>query len=222
MSRSFLTGSGADHFAVTDNDILFDTLDAFLLRLGVGVVRVVVVVVAAVDRVENFVSCAVETVTEAVVVAVFVVISHITLVLATGCVDSSLGYANLFVEGDGFTVGVGLLRRVLARVGRVAFPLTGLSVVLFGVGSSALTEVSLSCVDAGVEVVLSLAFVSAVLYVDLGVRVTLEGLTVADEVRSLALGRVTLVPSKVHAPKEGGSSVEVRMAGEALLLRTTH
>jgi hypothetical protein len=222
LSRSFLTGSGAGNFAVTDNDILFDTLDAFLLRLGVGVVRVVVVVVAAVDGVENFVRCAVETVTEAVVVAVFVVISHVTLVLATGCVDSSLGYANLFVEGDGFTVGVGLLRRVLARVGRVAFPLTGLSVVLFGVGSSALTEVSLSCVDAGVEVVLSLAFVSAVLYVDLGVRVTLEGLTVADEVRSLALGRVTLVPSKVHAPKEGGSSVEVRMVGEALLLRTTH
>jgi hypothetical protein len=175
LSRGLLTGSGADNFAVTDNDILFDTLNAFLLRLGVGVV---VVVVAAVDRVENFVRCAVETVTEAVVVAVFVVISHITLVLATGCVDSSLGYANLFVEGDGFTVGVGLLRRVLARVGRVAFPLTGLSVVLFGVGSSALTEVSLGCVDAGVEVVLGLAFVSAVLYVDLGFRVTLEGLTV--------------------------------------------
>jgi hypothetical protein len=164
----------------------------------------------------------VETVTEAVVVAVFVVISHITLVLATGCVDSSLAYANLFVEGDGFTVGVGLLSGVLARVGGVAFPLTGLSVVLFGVGSSALTEVSLGCVDAGVEVVLSLAVVSAILYVDLSFRVTLERLTVADEVRSLALGRVTLVPGKVHAPKEGGSSVEVRMAGEALLLRTTH
>jgi hypothetical protein len=221
LGRGFLTGSGAGHFAVTDNDILFDTLDAFLLRLGVGVVRVVVVV-AAVDGVENFVRCAVETVTEAVVVAVFVVISHITLVLATGCVDSSLAYANLFVEGDGFTVGVGLLSGVLARVGRVAFPLTGLSVVLFGVGSSALTEVSLGCVDAGVEVVLGLAVVSAVLYVDLSFRVTLEGLTVADEVRSLALGRVTLVPGKVHAPKEGGSSVEVRMAGEALLLRTTH
>ena len=221
LGRGFLTRSGAGHFAVTNNDILFDTLNAFLLRLGVGVVRVVVVV-AAVDGVENFVRCAVETVTEAVVVAVFVVISHITLMLATGCVDSSLAYANLFVEGDGFTVGVGLLSGVLARVGGVAFPLTGLSVVLFGVGSSALTEVSLSCVDAGVEVVLSLAVVSAVLYVDLSFRVTLERLTVADEVRSLALGRVTLVPGKVHAPKEGGSSVEVRMAGEALLLRTTH
>lgn len=205
-----LTGGGGS-FAVTDNDILFDALDAFLLGLGVGVV--VVVVVGAVDGVENFVRCAVETVAEAVVVAVFVVISHITLVLATGCVDSSLCHANLFVEGDGFTVGVGLLSGVLARVGRVAFPLTGLSVVLLGIGSSALTEVSLGCVDAGVEVltVLVLAVVSAVLYVDLGFRVTLVGLTVADEVRSLALSRVTLVPGKVHPPNEGGSNDEVRM-----------
>ena len=205
-----LTGGGGS-FAVTDNDILFDALDAFLLGLGVGVG--VVVVVGAVDGVENFVRCAVETVTEAVVVAVFVVISHITLVLTTGCVDSSLCHANLFVEGDGFTIGVGLLSGVLARVGRVAFPLTGLSVVLLGVGSSALTEVSLGCVDAGVEVltVLVLAVVSAVLYVDLGFRVTLVGLTVADEVRSLALSRVTLVPGKVHPPNEGGSSNEVRM-----------
>lgn len=205
-----LTGSRGGHFAVTDNDVLFDTLDAFLLGLGVVVV---VVVVGAVDRVENFVRCAVETVTEAVVVAVFVVISHVTLVLTTGCVDSSLCHANLFVEGDGFTIGVGLLSGVLARVGRVAFPLTGLSVVLFGVGSSAFAEVSLGCVDAGVEVltVLVLAVVSAVLYVDLGFRVTLVGFTVADEVRSLALSRVTLVPGKVHPPNEGGSSDEVRM-----------
>ena len=204
-----LTGSRGGHFAVTDNDVLFNTLDAFLLGLGV----VVVVVVGAVDGVENFVRCAVETVTEAVVVAVFVVISHVTLVLTTGCVDSSLCHANLFVEGDGFTIGVGLLSGVLARVGRVAFPLTGLSVVLFGVGSSAFAEVSLGCVDAGVEVltVLVLAVVSAVLYVDLGFRVTLVGFTVADEVRSLALSRVTLVPGKVHPPNEGGSSDEVRM-----------
>ena len=159
--------------------------------------------VAAVNGVENFVCCAVETVTEAVVMAVFVVISHVTLVRTTGCVDSSLAYANLFVEGDGFTVGVGGLSWVLARVGRVAFPLTGLSVVLLGVGSSALTEVCLGCVKAGVEV-LGLAVVSAVLYVNLGLRVTLVRLTVADEVKSLALGRVTLVPGKVHAPKEGG------------------
>ena len=106
-----------------------------------------------------------------------------------------------------------MLSGVLARVGRVAFPLTGLSVVLLGVGSSALTEVSLGCVDAGVEVltVLVLAVVSAVLYVDLGFRVTLVGLTVADEVRSLALSRVTLVQGKVHPPNEGGSNDEVRM-----------
>jgi hypothetical protein len=113
------------------------------------------------------------------------------------------------------------LSRVLARVGRARFPLTGLSVVFFGVGSSAVTEVSLSCVEAGVEG-LGFAVVRAVLYVDLSFRVALVRLTVAGEVRSLALSRVTLIPSKVHPSNEGGSSVEVRMGGEALLLRTTH
>jgi hypothetical protein len=210
-----LTGSGGGYFAVTDDDILFDAFSAVLLFV------VVVVVVAAVDRVENFVRCAVETVTEGVVVAVFVVISHVTLVLLTGCVDSSLAHANLFVEGDGFTVGEAWLGRVLARVGGVGFPLASLSVVFFRVGSSAVTEVSLSCVKAGVEV-LGFAVVRSVLYVDLSFRVTLVRLTVADEVRSLALSRGPLVPSKVHPPNEGGSSVEVRMEGEALLLRTTH
>ena len=211
-----LTGSGGGHFAVTDNNILFDALGAVLV-----LVVFVVVVVAAVDRVENFVRCAVETVTERVVVAVFVVISHVTLVLLTGCVDSSLAHANLFVEGDGFTVRVPLLSWVLARVGRAGFPLAGLSVVFFGVGSSAVTEVSLSCVEACVEG-LGFAVVRAVLYVDLSFGVALVRLTVAEEVRSLALSRVTLLPSKVHPLNGGGSSVEIRMGGEALLLRTTH
>ena len=89
-----------------------------------------------------------------------------------------------------------MLSGVLARVGRVGFPLTCLSVVVFRVGSSALTEVSLGCVKAGVEV-LGLAVVGAVLYVNLSFRVALVGLTIADEVRSLALIGATLVPSKV-------------------------
>jgi hypothetical protein len=52
-----LTGSGGGYFAVTDNDIFFDTC-------GVVFVLVVVVVVTAVDGVENFVGGTVETVTE--------------------------------------------------------------------------------------------------------------------------------------------------------------
>lgn len=114
--------------------------------------------------------------------------------------------------------------RVLARVGSLRFPLAGLSVVLFGVRSSAVLEVSLSCVDAAVEVltvVLRLAVVGTVFDVDLVLGVALVRFTVA-EVMSLALSRVTLVPSKVHPPNAGGSSVGVRREGEALLLRTTH
>jgi hypothetical protein len=60
-----------------------------------------------VDGVENSVGDAVKSVAERVVVAVFVVISHITLVLTSG-LDSGLGHANLFVVGDGFTIRVAL------------------------------------------------------------------------------------------------------------------
>lgn len=135
--------------------------------------------------------------------AVFVVISHVTVVLLMGWwVDSRTAHANLFVDLDGFTVRVPLLSWVLARVGGVGFPLAGLSVVFFGVGSSTAAVVSLGCVEATVEV-LGFAVVGAVLDVDLGVGVTLVGFTVA-EVGSLAMGRVTLVPSKVHPPNAGG------------------
>lgn len=219
FNELLLTGSRGGHFAVTDDDVFFDFDAALVLA-----VVVVVMVVSAVNGVKNLVRCAVEAVAERVVVSVFVVISHVTLVLLTGCVDSSLAHANLFVERDWFTVRVPLGRWVLARAGSLRFPLAGLSVVFFGVGSSAVLEVSLSCVDAAVEVltvVLRLAVVGTVLDVDLVLRVTLVGFTVA-EVKSLVLSRVTLVPSKVHPPNAGGSSVGVRREGEALLLRTTH
>lgn len=96
-----LAGSGGGDLGVTDDDVLFDVLGAVLVLVFV------VVVVAAVDGVENSVGDAVKSVAERVVVAVFVVISHITLVLTSG-LDSSLGHANLFVVGDGFTIGVAL------------------------------------------------------------------------------------------------------------------
>jgi hypothetical protein len=183
-----LTGSGGGYFAVTDNDIFFDTFG------GVLVLVVMVVVVTAVDGVENFVGGTVKTVTEGVIVAVFVVISHITLVRATGWVDSSTAYANLFVGGDGFTVRVPWLSWVLARVGGVGLPLASLSVVFFGVRSSAAAVVSLGCVDTAVEV-LFFTVVGAVLNVDLGLGVSLVWFTVA-EVGSLATSGVTLVPAR--------------------------
>jgi len=96
-----LAGSGGGDLGVTDDDVLFDVLGAVLVLVFV------VVVVAAVNGVENSVGDAVKSVAERVVVAVFVVISHITLVLTSG-LDSSLGHANLFVVGDGFTIRVAL------------------------------------------------------------------------------------------------------------------
>jgi len=56
---------------------------------------VVVVVAGTVDRVENTISSFVETVAERMIVTVFVVISHIKLVLFGGinCSPSSLFYS---------------------------------------------------------------------------------------------------------------------------------
>lgn len=171
VELGLVAGSGGGDFAVTDDDVLFDALDGRLLV-------VVLVVGAAVDGVKNLVRGAVKSVAEGVVVAVFVVISHVTLVLAR-LVDSSAAHANLFLEGDGLTLGVPLVR-VLTRVGALAFPLTGFSVVLLGVGSGAVTVLPFSCVDTAVEVlaVLVLAVVGAVLDVDLVVGVALVGFTV--------------------------------------------
>lgn len=209
----FVAGSGGSNFAVTDDNVLVDD--------SVGAAVGVVLVVSAVNGVENLVRGAVKSVAERVVVAVFVVVSHVTLLL-TSRVDSSAGHANLFVEGDGFTLGVPL-SWVLTRVGGLAFPLAGLSVVLLGVRSSAVTVLPLSYVDAAVEVgaVLVLAVVGAVLDVDLVVGVALVGLTVA-EAGSLAWNRVTFgtkqgTCTELERVKHRGSG-----RGEALLLGTTH
>lgn len=167
-------GSRGSDLAVTDDDVFVDAVGAVL------VVVLVVVVRASVDGVKNLVRGAVKSVAERVVVAVFVVISHVTLVLLTRSVDCSLAHVNFLVEGDGFTVRVPGLSWVLARVGCLGFPLAGLSVVFFRVGSGAVTELSLSCVEAAVKVVLVLTLVGTVLYVDLVVGVALVRFTVAE------------------------------------------
>jgi len=144
---------------------------------------VVVVVVFLLLAVQDAVGGAVEAVTEGVVLAVLVVISHINAVLTlAGWVDRALlGDLDFFVKGNGLTLGVTLLG-VLARVGALILPPTGVS-VLFGKGGGTLAVVSLSYVDTGVVIDLGcrsvtgleLAVVDSVFDVDLGVGVSLEG-----------------------------------------------
>ena len=159
-----------------DDDVFFDTLDA-----GALVVVGVVVVMSAVDRVQDLVGSAVETVTERMVLAVFVVISHVPLGFAAG-VDSGLAYTDLLVELYGLTLRVALCW-VVTRLSALLLPLAGLPVVLLSEGSRASAEVSL--VDVKTTIVVDLCgrgmtgVVFAVLDVELGVGVSLVRLTVA-------------------------------------------
>jgi len=163
-----VAGRGHAHFALLDDDVFFTRGGAFV------VVLVTLVVVLAVD---DSVGGAVETVTEGVVVAVLVVISHVKAVLAVlrWVYRALLGDLNLLLEGDGLTLGVALLG-VLAGVGALVLPRTGSS-VLFGEGGGPLTEVPLGCVEAGVVVDLGrvVPVVDSVFDVDLSVGVPLEG-----------------------------------------------
>ena len=126
------------------------------------------------------------------VVPVFVVISHINLVLAVGgteSVDSSAGLGDLdvLVESYWLTLSVALSSLELARAGTLVLPAADVAAILFGERGSALAEVSLGYVKTAVEVDLGgwsvtgwvLAVVGAVLYVELGVGVAVVGLTVA-------------------------------------------
>lgn len=171
--------SGGGDFAVLDDYVFFDTLGA-----GVRVV----VVMTAVDGVQDSFGGAVESVTERVVVTVFVVISHITLVLELGLsrVDGGLVDTDLLVEVvDRLALWVPL-GWIVTRVGALVLPRTGVAVVLLGEGSSTGAEVALSYVETTVEVDLGsgsmtgrvVALVSSVLDVELGVGVTLVRLTV--------------------------------------------
>jgi len=156
-------------FAVGDGHVLFD------VDFG-G--RVLVATLVALERMQDAVGSAVETVTEGVVVTVFVVISHINLVAATGSFGGALLNLYLLCEGDRLTFAVVVPGVVLARVGGLVLPSTR-SAVLLGEWGGAVTELSLGDVDASVEVDLGggrvtgrvLAVVDAVLNVDLGVGV---------------------------------------------------
>jgi hypothetical protein len=158
--------------AVLDYDV-FVTLDGWVVR---------VVVLGGGLAVEDAVSCAVKTVAEAVVVAVFVVISHVKAVLALpGWVDGpGLGHLDLLVVGDGLTLSVAGVG-VVTRVGALVLPAAvlglgcvdaGLSYVSAG-GVAGVVMAVVSGVDAAVPVV------NTVLDVNLGVAVALVRLTVA-------------------------------------------
>ena len=170
-------------FAILDSDVfLYDTI----------VVVMMMVVTAAVDRVQDAVSGAVEALTERVVLALVVVVSHITAVLAFGSVYSTLfGYLDFFVND----FAVALCSFESARIGALVLPAAGLS-VFFCEWDGAVTIVTLSDIDAGVKIYLGCWSVTrgvlAVLDVDLGVDVALIWLTVAV-VKPVILAAVTWV-----------------------------
>lgn len=164
-------------FAVTDSDVL--------LAFDGGAV---VVTLVALEWVEDTVGSAVQTVTERVVVTVFVVVSHVNLVTATfgWSVDGAVFDSYAFVEADRLTLGSVSVRWVVAWVGGLVLPTTRSSVLL-GEWGGAVSVVSLGDVDARVDVDLSgrsvtswvLAVVLTVLNVELSVGVTLVRLAVA-------------------------------------------
>jgi hypothetical protein len=133
----------------------------------VGVGRRVVVAVT-VDRVKNAIGSLVETVTEGVVVTVFVVISHITLVLLRGvysrscrlytnfrwvagvdCVNLSAVAGGLVVAWLGAEIGVALLSSVPSGDGTSTFAVLTLGDVNLGgcvVGGRPVDSVEVSVV----------------------------------------------------------------------------
>lgn len=154
-----------------DGLLTLDTFRALVTMLVAMFVALVVVMTGTVDGVEDVLGGSVQTVTEGVVVTVFVVISHITLVLPLWPVDSG---PSLFYSYFSVTVGAreGVLMEVNGRltVSSAAFELSGAgaaAVVAFGVVDSGPGVVSAGCVD-GVEV----AVVRLVTDVDLRVNVT--------------------------------------------------
>jgi hypothetical protein len=165
-------------------------------------VRVRVVVTLTVDRVEDTVGGFVKTVTEGMILAVFVVISHITLVLlggVDGC-PSSLVYSNLFSSGIASVDDVNLapLRRVGVVLGCVG--LLGEEGGLLVVGLGAEVRVTLfssvtACDGTGMFAVLMLRDV------DLG-RSVVRG-RAADSVEVFVVGPVLDVDMASHVAVVG-------------------
>lgn len=117
-----LTGSGNLDVAVADHAVF---VTAVLLLVVAGVV---VLVLAAVNGVEDAVGSAVQAVTEGVVLAVFVVVSHVTfgLGLRGAWVDGvSLGSTGSCVDVDWIAFGETGLFWVVSWVSALVLPVTG-------------------------------------------------------------------------------------------------
>jgi hypothetical protein len=147
-------------FAVSDNNVFF-TVDVDVF---------VSVTADTFEWVADLLGSAVETVTEGVIVAVVVVVSHVAVV-----------FVGLFLETNSLTLG-GTVSWVLAGIGRLVFP----TVFLYE-RSGAFAELTFGNVNARVEVDVSgrsvtcvvFTVVFTVLNVDLSVGVTLERFAVA-------------------------------------------
>ena len=163
------------NFAVLDLDILLTLYDTITM----------VVVWAAVDRMQDAFGSAVQSVTEGMVLAVFVVVSHIRAVLVSfaGSVVCTLFDVDFFVESDTCPSS-----SVVAWIGALVFVSAG-TTVLFGKWNGAVSVISFGYVDTSVQIDLGswgvadwvLAVVLVVFDVNLGVGVALVRLTVAVE-----------------------------------------
>lgn len=127
--------------------------------------------------------------------AFVVVISHITF----RSVDGAFLDSYFLVEANGLTFSV-TFGRVLTWVGRLVLPATR-GTVLFGEWGGAVAELLLGDVNVALDVDLGgwsvtgwvLAVVDAILDVNLGVGVALEGLTVAMQSKMLVPARAKCV-----------------------------
>ena len=148
-------------------------------RLRRGGVLMLVVMAAAVNWMQDAVGSAVEALTERVILTFVVVIAHITTVLPFGSVDCTLfGYSDFFFVDY---VSVASCSSKFTWIGALVLPAAGLSVLL-GEWDCAVSVVTLSNIDVGVEVYLSCWSVTGVVLaidVDLDVFVRAGRLTVA-------------------------------------------
>ena len=157
-------GSRRGDFVVLDRDFLLAMRPLF-----------VVVMTSAVDGVEDAVGDAVQTVTERMILALFVVISHVTFVRAGGSVNRrALGDVDL-VKRHRLTFG-SLVGRVVTRASAFVLPAAreAGAVLAFGYVDTGV-DVDLGFGVAGVMVVVE----HAVPDVNLGAGVSVERLSIA-------------------------------------------
>ena len=182
------------------NDDVFADVDLLALSVTTGTV----------DGVKHVLRRVVQALTETVVLALVVVVSHVRTTLV---VAFAFAYFDLFVKGNTLTACVALLLRVLARVGRLVLPPVPVVVNEWGGVAAVLT---LGYVDVAVEVnllglaTIVLAIVDAVLYVDLRVGVVLVGWAVArwTDVLSVDVTTTTML-QKIEKVMALGNNREV-------------